>query len=95
VRVSLGGGDSALEAAASLAEADASVMLSCRGYAFQHAKLRNRQRVDAAAGGGQLKALLQSEMKAIAPERGGACVSTADSAKRVGRAAVTAAPGGR
>jgi len=65
----VGGGDSALEAAASLAEADARVTLSYRGDAFQRAKVRNRQRVDAAVGGGQLKVLLQSEVKAITPER--------------------------
>jgi len=65
----VGGGDSALEAAASLAEASASVTLSYRGEAFQRAKQRNRQRVDAAVGQGQLQVLLKSEVKAITQER--------------------------
>ena len=44
----VGGGDSALEAAASIAElGDTAVTLSYRGEAFQRAKQRNRQRVDA------------------------------------------------
>jgi len=65
----VGGGDSALEAAASLAEASASVTLSYRGDAFQRAKQRNRERVDAAIGAGQLQVLLKSEVKAITEER--------------------------
>ncbi len=65
----VGGGDSALEAAASLAEASASVTLSYRGDAFQRAKQRNRQRVDAAISAGQLKVMLKSEVKAITEER--------------------------
>jgi thioredoxin reductase/NAD-dependent dihydropyrimidine dehydrogenase PreA subunit len=65
----VGGGDSALEAAASLAEADAQVTLSYRGEAFQRAKTRNRERVKAATDGGRLQVLLQSEVKAIAPEQ--------------------------
>jgi thioredoxin reductase (NADPH) len=65
----VGGGDSALEAAASLAEASATVTLSYRGEAFQRAKQRNRQRVDAAVKQGQLRLLLKSEVKAITQER--------------------------
>ncbi len=65
----VGGGDSALEAAASLAEASAAVTLSYRGEAFQRAKVRNRQRVDAAIEAGRLQLLLQSEVKAITEER--------------------------
>jgi thioredoxin reductase (NADPH) len=65
----VGGGDSALEAAASLAEASASVTLSYRGEAFQRAKQRNRQRVDAAVKDGRLQLLLKSEVKAITQER--------------------------
>jgi thioredoxin reductase/ferredoxin len=62
----VGGGDSALEAAASVAElGDATVTLSYRGEAFQRAKQRNRQRVDAAIGSGQLKVLLNSQVKEI------------------------------
>ncbi len=65
----VGGGDSALEAAASLAEANATVTLSYRGEAFQRAKQRNRQRVDAAVGNGNLSLMLRSEVKAITEER--------------------------
>ena len=65
----VGGGDSALEAAASCAEAGAtSTTLSYRGEAFQRAKQRNRQRVDAAVTAGSLQVLLQSEVKAIDEE---------------------------
>jgi len=62
----VGGGDSALEAAASVAElGDATVTLSYRGEAFQRAKQRNRQRVDAAIQSGQLKVLMSSQVKEI------------------------------
>jgi len=62
----VGGGDSALEAAASIAElGDTSVMLSYRGDAFQRAKQRNRQRVDQASAKGQLKVLLNSQIREI------------------------------
>jgi thioredoxin reductase/NAD-dependent dihydropyrimidine dehydrogenase PreA subunit len=61
----VGGGDSALEAAASLAEAGASAALSYRGDAFQRAKQRNRERVRAATESGALRVLLKSEIKTI------------------------------
>jgi thioredoxin reductase (NADPH) len=62
----VGGGDSALEAAASIAElGDTQVVLSYRGEAFQRAKQRNRQRVDAASAAGQLKVLLNSQVREI------------------------------
>ena len=65
----VGGGDSALEAAASIAElGDTEVHLSYRGEAFQRAKQRNRQRVDAASSSGQLKVLLNSQIREIRPE---------------------------
>lgn len=64
--VVVGGGDSALEAAASIAElGDTSVMLSYRGEAFQRAKQRNRQRVDEASAKGRLKVLLNSQIREI------------------------------
>jgi thioredoxin reductase (NADPH) len=65
----VGGGDSALEAAASLAESGAKVALSYRGDAFQRAKTRNRQRVNQSVDSGALQLLLKSEVKAIAPDR--------------------------
>jgi thioredoxin reductase (NADPH) len=65
----VGGGDSALEAAASIAElGDTTVILSYRGEAFQRAKQKNRQRVDAASTKGQLKVLLNSQIREIRPE---------------------------
>ena len=65
----VGGGDSALEAAASIAEAGGNATLSCRGEAFQRAKQRNRARVDAAVKAGSLQLLLQSQVKRIDPDQ--------------------------
>jgi thioredoxin reductase/ferredoxin len=65
----VGGGDSALEAAASVAElGDTKVILSYRGDAFQRAKPRNRQRVDQATAKGQLDVLLSSQIREIRSE---------------------------
>ena len=67
--VVVGGGDSALEAAASIAElGDTGVVLSYRGEAFQRAKPRNRERVQQAADGGQLKVMLGSQISEIRPD---------------------------
>ena len=65
----VGGGDSALEAAATIAEVDATeVTLSYRGDAFSRAKARNRERVQQASGSGRLRALLKSNVLKIEPE---------------------------
>lgn len=62
----VGGGDSALEAAVSLAEEKAAtVTLSYRGDGFMRAKMKNRQRLDQAAGSGRLKVLLSSNVLRI------------------------------
>jgi thioredoxin reductase/NAD-dependent dihydropyrimidine dehydrogenase PreA subunit len=62
----VGGGDSALEAAASCAEAGAQdVVLSYRGHAFQRAKPKNRQRVLEAEQSGRLKVMLQSNLRRV------------------------------
>ncbi len=62
----VGGGDSALEAAASIAEVPGTeVTLSYRGDAFQRAKAKNRERVDAAIRSGRLRTLLKSNVKRI------------------------------
>ena len=62
----VGGGDSALEAAASVAELpDTRVVLSYRGDAFARAKLRNRERVTAAQTKGSLRVMLSSNVKEI------------------------------
>lgn len=62
----VGGGDSALEAAASIAEQPGTkVTLSYRGEAFARARLKNRQRVDAAVQSGRLKVQLKSKVVQI------------------------------
>jgi thioredoxin reductase/ferredoxin len=62
----VGGGDSALEAAASLTESgSSSVALSYRGDGFDRAKPANRQRVHAAEQGGGLRVLLRSNVQRI------------------------------
>lgn len=65
----VGGGDSALEAAASIAEQpQAAVALSYRGDAFGRAKPRNRERIDQASAQGRLQLMLGSQVKCIEPE---------------------------
>jgi thioredoxin reductase len=62
----VGGGDSALEAAASVAEVgNTQVTLSYRGEAFGRAKSKNRERVAAAADRGNLKLMLSSNVRHI------------------------------
>lgn len=64
----VGGGDSALEAAATLAEGNAGrVTLSYRGDAFSRAKPRNRERVEAARRVGRLEVLFNSEVQSVTP----------------------------
>jgi thioredoxin reductase/ferredoxin len=89
----VGGGDSALEAAASVAElGNTAVVLSYRGDAFQRAKQRNRQRVEAASAAGLLKVLLNSQVREIRPQE----VLLQQSGKdfRVGNDAVIVSAGG-
>lgn len=62
----VGGGDSALEAAASIAElGTAEVSLSYRGDTFQRAKQRNRHRIEEAVAAKSLRLLFKSEVRAI------------------------------
>lgn len=62
----VGGGDSALEAAASIAEeAGTTVTLSYRSENFSRAKLKNRERVAKAQSSGRLTCLMPSEIKRI------------------------------
>ncbi|MFQ5416227.1 MAG: NAD(P)-binding domain-containing protein [Myxococcota bacterium] len=64
----VGGGDSALEAACSLAEEpNTTAILSYRGNAFSRAKQENRARVDAAVASGKLTIYLDSNVLAIHP----------------------------
>jgi thioredoxin reductase (NADPH) len=65
----VGGGDSALEAAASIAESGSdAVVLSYRGEEFDRAKARNRERIKAAATAGRLRVLMKSSVRQIATE---------------------------
>tara|TARA_R110002020_G_scaffold309301_1_gene525085 strand:+ start:236469 stop:237773 length:1305 start_codon:yes stop_codon:yes gene_type:complete len=62
----VGGGDSALEAAATIAEeTNAIVDLSYRGDAFQRARRRNRERIDALLADGRMTTHLQSQVLSI------------------------------
>ena len=62
----VGGGDSALEAATSIAdEADTTVTLSYRSAAFARAKEKNRNRVRKAEAGGRLRVILSSNVRQI------------------------------
>lgn len=65
----VGGGDSAMEAAASIAEACATsaVTLSYRGDAFSRAKPRNRERISAAQRDRNLEVILKSQVESIEP----------------------------
>ena len=66
----VGGGDSALEAAASIAEEPGTqVILSYRSGAFTRAKQKNRNRVAAAEAAGNLKVMLKSNVKQILPDK--------------------------
>ena len=90
----VGGGDSALEAAASIAEASAtgSVILSYRGDAFSRAKQRNRERVAAAEQNGRLKVMLKSQVEAIEP--GSVDLRCEDAVRKVENDSVIVSAGG-
>ncbi|MDH4230130.1 MAG: NAD(P)-binding domain-containing protein [Nitrospirota bacterium] len=66
----VGGGDSALEAATSIADQPGStVTLSYRSEAFGRAKAKNRERLDQATAEGRLQVMLKSTVKEITPEQ--------------------------
>jgi thioredoxin reductase len=65
----VGGGDSALEAAASVAESGGEVTLSYRGDAFTRAKPRNRDRVAALVQASRLRVVLDSQVERIEQDR--------------------------
>ena len=65
----VGGGDSALEAATSVAaEPGTTVTLSYRSGAFSRAKQKNREKVDAMAAEGKIRVLFNSNVKEIRTE---------------------------
>lgn len=64
----VGGGDSAIEAATTIAETPGTqVTLSYRSAAFSRAKPANRARLEAASARGCLQVMLRSQVKAIEP----------------------------
>lgn len=66
----VGGGDSALEAACSIAEeAGTTVTLSYRSDGFSRAKQKNRDRVDTNVANGNLRVMLSSNVKQITPKQ--------------------------
>ncbi|MGE3916156.1 MAG: NAD(P)-binding domain-containing protein [Hyphomicrobiaceae bacterium] len=65
----VGGGDSALETATALAVEGAVVTLSYRGEAFTRAKPANRRRLEAALTRRHVQLMLESNVKAIHPNR--------------------------
>ena len=89
----VGGGDSALEAATSVAELDGSdVTLSYRGEAFSRAKPRNRERVDAAVAAGRLRLRLGTTVAEI--ERDAVRLAGPEGEERLGNDAVVVCAGG-
>ncbi|MGI9422655.1 MAG: NAD(P)-binding domain-containing protein [Hyphomicrobiaceae bacterium] len=66
----VGGGDSAMEAAASIAELPGTeVTLSYRSKAFSRAKLKNRERIETLQRSNKLEVMLSSNVRAIEPDR--------------------------
>jgi thioredoxin reductase (NADPH) len=62
----IGGGNAALEAAVAISEQPgATVALSYRGNAFNRVKPKNRERMEKASASGQLRLLLESNVKQI------------------------------
>jgi thioredoxin reductase/ferredoxin len=90
----VGGGDSALEAAASVAEVNdtGSVILSYRGDAFSRAKPRNRERITAAERRGRLQVMLQSQVERIEPQS--VVLKTGDGVRKVVNHSVIVSAGG-
>ena len=89
----VGGGDSALEAAASISdEAGTQVTLSYRGKAFDRARQKNRDRVNAAVAAGRLSVLLESDVERIAMRT--VAIRTRQGVLEIGNDAVIVCAGG-
>ncbi len=94
----VGGGDSALEAATSIAEQpDTEVTLSYRSEAFSRAKEKNRRKVEQAEAAGRLKVLFKSNVteisdKQVALEQEGARISLLNDAVIVSAGGVLPTP---
>ncbi|HET8709862.1 MAG TPA: NAD(P)-binding domain-containing protein [Spongiibacteraceae bacterium] len=66
----VGGGDSAIEAAVSIAEQEnTEVTLSYRSNAFARVKAKNRERLEAMAANKRVRVLLSSQVKSISPDK--------------------------
>ena len=89
----VGGGDSALEAATSIAaEAGTAVTLSYRSAAFSRAKPKNRQLVDEMQAAGRLRVLFSSNVKQILD--GSVEISVNDEVGTIANDAVVVSAGG-
>jgi thioredoxin reductase (NADPH) len=89
----VGGGDSALEAATTIAaEAGTTVTLSYRSGAFSRAKPKNRQRVDEMESSGDLRVLFSSNVKEI--HDGSVDIDVGDSIESIANDAIVVSAGG-
>jgi len=89
----VGGGDSALEAATTIAaEAGTTVTLSYRSGAFSRAKPKNRQRVEEMEAGGDLRVLFSSNVKEI--HDGSVDIDVGESIESIANDAVVVSAGG-
>lgn len=89
----VGGGDSALEAATSIAaEAGTTVTLSYRSDGFSRAKPKNRRLVDEMAEAGRLRVLFSSNVKAI--HKGSVDIAVQDSLETIDNDAIVISAGG-
>lgn len=89
----VGGGDSALEAAASIAdEPDTTVTLSYRSEAFVRAKEKNRKKIEEAEAAGRLRVLLSSNVKKI--DKSSVCIEQGGTLHKLDNDAVIVSAGG-
>ncbi|MGI9234397.1 MAG: NAD(P)-binding domain-containing protein [Woeseiaceae bacterium] len=89
----VGGGDSALEAATTIAEeSGTTVTLSYRSEAFSRAKPKNRQRVEEMSAAGRLRVLFSSNVKSI--REGVVDIATGDTVEEIANDAVVVSAGG-
>lgn len=89
----VGGGDSALEAATSIAEeVGTTVTLSYRSGSFSRAKQKNRDRIEVMAEGGKIQVLLNSNVQEIQNES--VSIAIGDETKEIRNDAVIISAGG-
>ena len=89
----VGGGDSALEAASSIAaEPGTTVTLSYRSGAFSRAKQKNREKIESMASDGRIEVLLNSNVKEIQTES--VTIANGDATKEIRNDSVIISAGG-